>query len=56
MDNPATSEDLHRKFNVMASHAFPQQRVQEIARLIDKLEEAESPASLGKALMQPLPE
>ncbi len=46
LQNPATPEDIHRKFNVMVSHVFPQERVQEIARLIDRLEEVESPASL----------
>lgn len=54
--NPATSEDLHKKFNLLAGHILPQERVQTIARLIDSLEELESPVNLSRTLTQALPD
>jgi len=50
LENPATSEDIHRKFHVMAGHVFPQERIREIAGLIDGFDEVEDPARLDKAL------
>jgi 2-methylcitrate dehydratase PrpD len=50
--NPATSEDIHRKFNVVAGSVFPQEKVQKLAQVVDRLEELKSPASLSRALMQ----
>ena len=51
--NPATSEDLHQKFTVLASHALSQDRVQEVMGLFDRLEELDNPARLSKILAGP---
>ncbi len=50
MERPATFEDIHRKFNVLAGHVCSRERLQEIAGLVDKLEEMKNPAPLGEAL------
>jgi 2-methylcitrate dehydratase PrpD len=51
LDNPATAEDIHDKFKVLASHALPAAGVKKVAGLIDRLEEMENVVELGKALM-----
>jgi 2-methylcitrate dehydratase PrpD len=51
--NPMTSEDIHRKFKVLAGHVFSEEKVQEIAWFIDGLEEKENADGLAEALMQP---
>ncbi|MDI7261100.1 MAG: MmgE/PrpD family protein [Thermodesulfobacteriota bacterium] len=51
--NPATSEDIHRKFTVLACHVFSRDRVEEIIGLIDRLEELKDPARLSKVLTSP---
>jgi len=50
IENPASAEDIHEKFKVMASHVFPAARVEKAARLIDQLEEMDNVISLSKAL------
>ncbi len=50
MERPATFEDIHRKFNVLAGHVCSKEKLREIAGLVDKLEEMKSAAPLGEAL------
>lgn len=51
LENPATSEDIHEKFQVLAAHALSPTAVKKVAGLVDKLEELDDVARLGAALM-----
>ncbi len=51
LEYPATPEDIHHKFDVMAGHIFSKKRVREISDLVQRLEELKTPVSLSKALM-----
>jgi 2-methylcitrate dehydratase PrpD len=52
IQNPATPEDILKKFNAMAKHIFPQKRLDEIVRIVDRLEKEERADNLSKALMK----
>jgi 2-methylcitrate dehydratase PrpD len=52
VQNPAAPEDIVRKFNVMAKHVFPQKRLDQIAQIVDRLEQEQKPDNLSKALMK----
>jgi len=52
LENPATAEDIHQKFNVLAFHILAEKKVNEVAQLINKLEEMRSPVRLSEALIK----
>jgi 2-methylcitrate dehydratase PrpD len=50
IENPATPEDIHRKFRVLAGHVFSEEKLDETARFIDRLEEQKRPDRLVELL------
>jgi 2-methylcitrate dehydratase PrpD len=52
LENPATPEDILQKFNVLAKHVFPQERLDEIAQIIGRLDKEKGPENLSKVLVK----
>ena len=51
VEKPATAEDIRKKFNVLAPHVLPTEKVAAVAQIIENLETEEHSERLSKALM-----
>ncbi|MFC1987433.1 MmgE/PrpD family protein [Chloroflexota bacterium] len=49
--NPMTAKDIHNKFSLLAGHILPQDKVKEITRVVDSLEELDDMRKLSELLL-----